>query len=188
MMTTHLIPFAVAGAALAFVVYRRFRRTFGRQRIREKGMSIRILVLGLIGVLALLPPYVTEANLMAAAIGGLAGVALGLLGFARTAFEVTPQGKYYTPYLYIGLGVSALFIGRLAYRLVAVWPEMQAVAHQAGTAPHARAAQMAAYQHNPLTVGLYFLLAGYYICYYIAIIRKSRRLAVPADDEPADSR
>lgn len=173
-MTAHVITLLVVGALTAFSVYRRFRRSFGRQRVRERAMMVRIILLAVVCALVLMPPFFSVEALLAAAGGAVAGVALGILAVSQTAFEITHEGKFYTPHLYIGLGVSALFIGRLVYRLSVTWPAVQAASHAA--AAHQRAAQMAAYQHTPLTVGLYFLLAGYYIWYYIAIIRAGRRL------------
>ena len=89
------------------------------------------------------------------------------------------DGRFYTPNGYIGTIVVALFLGRLIYRFIAVYP----LVHQAAQNPQMQANPFAAYQHSPLTVGLYFLLAGYYICYYASVLIKSRSPA-PADNKP----
>lgn len=174
-MAAHLLPLVIAGLLVIYVVYRRFRRSFGRQQIRERRMTIRILILALVCVLALLPPYFRPDIVAAATAGALCGFGLGRFAISRTRFEASLHARFYTPHPYIGLSVSALFVGRLIYRLIETWPAMQA-AHLGAGGAHSRAVQMAAYQHNPLTVGLYFLLAGYYISYYIAIIQAGRKL------------
>ena len=43
----------------------------------------------------------------------------------------------------------------------------------------------AACQHSLLTVGLYFLLAGYYICYYASVLIKSHETKpAKSDNKP----
>ena len=53
-----------------------------------------------------------------AVIGGLAGglalgVPLGLYGLHLTRFETTPEGRFYTPNPYMGVGLSMLLAGRV---------------------------------------------------------------------------
>ncbi|HKT32976.1 MAG TPA: hypothetical protein VJS89_10900 [Gammaproteobacteria bacterium] len=43
----------------------------------------------------------------------------------------------------------------------------------------------AAYPHSPLTVGLHFLLAGYYTCYYASVFIKSHETKpAKSDNKP----
>ncbi|MDE2071003.1 MAG: DUF1453 domain-containing protein [Gammaproteobacteria bacterium] len=170
-------------AAVLFILYRRFRRNFGRQRLRPKRMMFRIVVLAIVCVLALASPFRTLTSDAAAAGGAGVGIALGLWALMHTRFENTADGRFFTPNGYIGMIVVALFLGRLIYRFLVIYPLMHQAVQQAAQNPQMQSSPFAAYQHSPLTVGLYFLLAGYYICYYAGVLIKSRGPA-PADNKP----
>jgi hypothetical protein len=149
-------------ALLMLVVYRRLRRSFGQQLLVPLRMQLRILLLLMVGCL-LLPSAMRSASFLLAIAAGVAiGVALALWGAAHTRFVRNVDGLYYVPHTYTGIAVSLLFIGRLGYRLVQVY----ASADQSFTA--------ASMMRSPLTVGLYFVLAGYYVCYYSVVLWKSK--------------
>lgn len=165
------VGFTLLFAALVlFSFYRRFRRLVGRQKLRTKRMIFRIVVLSVVCVVLLLSPFLTTKGLVAAAVGAVVGMVLAFYAFGNTQFEAAPEGNYYTPNLYIGLTVSALFIGRLLYRFIVLYPVMS------GAIKHSNPNALSGYEHSPLTLGLYFLLAGYYISYYAGILKKSRTL------------
>jgi hypothetical protein len=150
-------------ALLIFVVYRRFRRSFGQQPLVPLRMQLRILMLLIVGCL-LLPSAMRSASFLLAILAGAAiGVALALWGAAHTRFVRNADRLYYVPHTYTGIAVSLLFIGRLGYRLVQVY----ASADQSFTA--------ASMVRSPLTVGLYFVLMGYYVCYYSVVLWKSKQ-------------
>ncbi|MDE2234234.1 MAG: hypothetical protein KGL13_07490 [Gammaproteobacteria bacterium] len=167
------IGFTLLIAALVlFVLYRRFRRLVGRQKLQTHRMIYRMAVLTIVCVVLLVSPFLTTKGLVAAAVGALVGLVLAYHAFGNTRFEATPEGKFYTPNLYIGLTLSALFIGRLIYRFLVLYPMIS------GAIKSSNPSAMAAYEHSPITLGLYFLLAGYYVSYYAGILRKSRTLEV----------
>jgi hypothetical protein len=163
-------------ALVLFILYRRFRRNFGRQLLRQNRMIFRMLVLGIFCLVLLFSPFGTVKGHMAALLGAFLGVVLALYAIVHTKFEVTPEGRFYTPSLYIGMTVTALFIGRIIYRFMVVYPVLHGVVQQAQQNPQMQMDTFASYQRSPLTLGLYFLLAGYYICYYAGIIIKNRSL------------
>jgi hypothetical protein len=169
-------------ALVLFILYRRFRRNFGRQPLRQNRMIIRMVMLGIVCLVLLLSPFGSVKGYMAALLGAFLGLVLALYAIAHTKFEVTPEGRFYTPNLYIGMTVTALFIGRIIYRFIAVYPVLHGAVQQAQQNPQMQMDPFASYQHSPLTLGLYFLLAGYYICYYAGIIIKSRS-ATGSDDK-----
>src|SRR5258708_24518874 len=75
-------PFLFA-ALIVFAIYRRFRRSFGRQLLRPGRMILRI-VLFTAGRCALLPIALLSAQYLSARIAGAAlGIGLWLLGAAR---------------------------------------------------------------------------------------------------------
>jgi hypothetical protein len=179
-----LLNTVLIGALVLFVLYRRFRRSFGRQKLRQTSMWIRVVVLALVCVLLLASPFRTGMSIVAAAIGSVIGIGLGFYALAHTRFETTAEGRFYTPNGYIGMGVTALLIGRLIYRFTVIYPVIHSAAQQAAQNPQLQNSPLAAYQRSPLTLGIYFLLAGYYICYYVGVIMKSRALQAPENPQP----
>jgi hypothetical protein len=149
-------------AAVILVVYRRLRRSFGQQPLLPLRMQVRILLLLIVGCLLLPAAMRSTAFLLAILTGVLAGVALAFWGAAHTRILRDGDRQYYVPHTYTGIAVSLLFIGRLIYRLFQV----------SGSPDQGISA--AAMVRSPLTVGLYFLLMGYYVCYYSAVLWKSK--------------
>ena len=166
-MTMHaLAPAAFAILVVLALYYRRLRRLFGRQRVQPARMKFRIVFLLFVGALLMLRGM-AQANIAAAVVSGLAGgVALALFGLKLTHFETTPQGYFYTPHGGIGLALSTLLIGRLAYRLVVIWPSLRA-GHNADENP------FASFQHSTLTSAMVALLIGYYVAYYVGVLIRS---------------
>src|SRR5579862_2612340 len=122
---------AAVTAIVAFGVYRRVRRNIGRQILTAPRQYVRM---GLFTVLCLVLAFLHPLQPIAVAYigsGVIVGAAVGWFALRHTEFAATPDGYYYTPHLYIGLAVTALFVGRLLYRLVLVYDTMQ----NTGTGP-----------------------------------------------------
>ena len=164
-MDPRITPYLIA-ALVVWAVYRRLRRSFGRQRVRDALMWLRI------GILTAAAAAVTAATahdvrLLAALLAGVAcGAALGYVGLRYTRFEVQSDGRFYTPHTYIGVAVSALFFGRLLYRFLTVYN---------GTLPAASASHgfATAYQ-GPFTLAVFGALVGYYVLYYLGVLQRTR--------------
>ncbi|MEO8803466.1 MAG: DUF1453 domain-containing protein [Rudaea sp.] len=169
-MDPKLLTPVLLTAFIAWAMYRRVRRNIGRQPVTPKRMWFRIGIFSVIGVMVL-AASMRNAQLAEAMVAGIAaGVLLAWFGLRHTKFEVTPQGSFYTPHTYIGLFVSALLLGRIAYRFLLVYPAMHA-------ATQASANPFAAYQKSPLTLAIFGILVGYYIAYYAGVLGKSRALS-----------
>jgi integral membrane sensor domain MASE1 len=152
-------------ALIVFVLYRRLRRTFGRQPLRTAQMVVRIVLFAVLG--ALLSPTALRSI----------GVMLAVWGASRTRFERVGGRLYYVPHTYTGIAVSLLFVGRVAFRVIQAYQ----LSHVAGTSDsEGPPPGMASYVSSPLTLGLFFVLAGYYLCYYGLVLWKSKHLN--ADD------
>jgi len=172
-------PYLIA-ALVVFAIYRRFRRSFGRQLLRPGRMSARIVLLAIVAC-ALLPLALRSVQFLTAELLGAGlGVSLGLWGAQRTRFVMFRDKLHYVPHTYTGIAVSLLFLGRVVFRLVQVYSAMHA-AH-AGHAGAVNAADPAngfaapGMVRSPLTVGIFFVLMGYYVCYYSLVLRKSKHL------------
>lgn len=179
----HLLQGIGTAALVLFIIYRRFRRLFGRQEFRPKSMVFRVVLLSVISAFLVLPA-VFNWKLAAALVAGAAvGVGLGFWGAKHTRFEKVDGKLFYIPHTYAGMVVSALFIGRLAYRIVfgghAAW--------QAGTMDATPDLSDFSNMLHPLTYMAFFALAGYYVFYYGYVLYESRHLK-PKDWEGASLR
>jgi hypothetical protein len=160
---------------VVFLIYRRLRRSFGRQPLRPARMSVRIVLLLVVGCLLLPAAFRSVAFMSAVLLGTVAGVSLAMWGVARTRFLRVSNQLYYLPHTYTGIAVSLLFLGRLVYRLVQVYGYTHAP-HSAGADAANQAFAPASMLQSPLTVGLFFVLMGYYVCYYSMVLWKSKRV------------
>jgi hypothetical protein len=166
-------------ALLAFAIYRRFRRNFGRQPLSARRLAWRIAILSAVGAVVL-PTALRSAAFLSAALGGLIlGVGLGVWGARRSRFERRDDKLYYIPHTFTGLAVFTLFLGRIAYRLFT-----GPVGPSAPAAPAVATSNPGSLVQSPITLGLLLILVGYYVYYYAAILIKSRHIE-PADLEPA---
>jgi hypothetical protein len=181
--SSQIMPFLFA-ALVVWSIYRRLRRSFGKQRLRPVQMGIRIGLFLLVGGL-LLPSVIHSSTYLASLewlLGGLlAGVALAVWGASRTRYLREEGQLFYVPHTYSGLAVSLLFLGRLVYRFVQVY-SLQSAAQGGGAAATAAASMVG----TPLTLGLFYVLLGYYVCYYSVMLWKSKHLtAEELATEPA---
>jgi hypothetical protein len=169
-------PFLFA-LLFVFLIYRRFRRSFGRQLLRPIRMQIRIGVLIVVAGL-LLPTVFRSAAFVFAMLAGVAiGIALAIWGGSRTRYLSISNSLYYVPHTYTGVAVSLLFLGRVTYRIVQIFTNPHAM-RAMDADPSKQVFVPASMLSSPLTLGLFFVLVGYYVCYYSIVLWKSKR-AIP---------
>jgi hypothetical protein len=173
----------LTAALVVFIIYRRLRRSFGRQLLQPTRLKIRIVLFVVIGC-ALLPAALRSPAFLGAEIAGLAvGVGLALWGAERTRFLMAGDQLHYVPHTYTGIAVSLLFLSRLVYRFLQIQAGVH-LAPAAGTADPGHGFTAASMVRSPLTLGLLFVLIGYYVCYYSLVLRKSKHIK-PEDIEVA---
>jgi hypothetical protein len=167
MLAPTVVPFIVA-PLMAFAVYRRVRGSFGRQPIRTKRMTVRIGFFALIACL-MMTSGLQDIRLAEGALAGLVvGSGLAILGLRLTRFESTPDGAdFYVPNPWIGAGLTALLLGRLAWRFLVLAPVIAD-----GAAP---AAHTPAPGNSPLTMVVAGMTIGYYMVYYGGVLARHRR-------------
>lgn len=167
-MAPNLLMPALLSPLLALVVWRRVRRQFGRQPVRRGPMITRVVVLAAVAALISLAGL-HDARLAEGLAGGLlGGLVLGLLGLRLTRFERGADGRdLYLPNPWIGATVTALLVGRLAWRLLVLAP-------QGGAVPMATPG-MAPLGSSPLTLLMAGLMLGYYLSYYAGLLVHHRR-------------
>ena len=141
-----------------------------------------MLLIVLAAVLA--PMGLRGGDYALAEMTGLAvGISLALWGASRTRYVREGERLFYIPHTYTGVAVSALVLARIVYRLAALYPTGGVPMPGDPGGPGAQDAMV----KTPLTLGLFFVLIGYYVCYYSRVISKSKRIT-PADLEASATR
>jgi len=160
------ITLLIAVPLILWRVYSRIRRMVGRQRLSRVRPWITVVVFPLIIAMLALATLTHPERLAWLAAGLAGGAMLGVYGLRKTRFEATPQGFFYTPNAHLGIALSLLLVGRIAYRFVEVYALNPGVAYTSQD-----------FARSPLTLSVFGLLAGYYIAYAIGLIRWRRQQA-----------
>lgn len=173
-MDPKLLGPLLLGVVVVLLLYRRVRRSFGRQPVNVGRLSLRAGVLLVLGAFLASAVWREPRLVETLGAGVLGGALLALLGLHHTRFEATEQGRFYTPHTYIGILVLALFVARLIYRVATA-----SHGHAPGmVAPGAGPGDpLAAFEQSPLTLAAVGLPIGYYVLYNLGVLRKSRALA-----------
>jgi hypothetical protein len=152
------IYYIVFGALIAFSIYRRTRRSIGKQKLRPGRVITRLVLLGVSTLCIILVGLLNPMIYLGFGAGIAGGVALGLVGLRLTKFETTVEGHFYTPDTRIGVAISLMLTGRIIYRFAVLKDTNAAVA--AGHPPA---------MGSPLTFFIAGLTVGYYMVYYIGL-------------------
>ena len=136
--------------------------------------------------MSLLPMALRSAQFLSAELVGVAlGIGMALWGAERTRFQMYEGRLHYVPHTYTGIAVSLLFLGRLVFRFIqtnagyqAAAGHLQAAAGEplANATYHSPGFLPGAMVRSPLTLGILFVLVGYYVCYYSLVLWKSKHL------------
>lgn len=164
MLQSGALHTAILAAIIGLLIYRRFRRSVGRQKAVPRRLLIRVALLIFAGcaVLTSLLAAFSPVRLLEVLAGLVAGAGAAWYGLRRTGFEGGPDGIYYTPNPYIGLAVSALFLGRLIYVIAMYGFSAFSDPEQA--------------PYHPVTGAIAFLFIGYYVAYYLGVLLRSREM------------
>lgn len=169
----HFSPTVIAlfVAFFGFMLYRRYRRTVGRQPLVPRRLMFQVGLLA-VAVLLFLIPSLSRPAAAAAALAGLVGGGLiGLVGLRLTRFERTTDRDYYTPNTYLGLAVFGIFLARLAYNFTRVSAQIQTLP----PGGHAPPGDLSSLTASPLTTALLLMVLGYYLVYEGGLLLWVRR-------------
>jgi hypothetical protein len=162
-------------AFVLFILYRRFRRNFGRQKLRPNYLIFRITVLCVLGALLLIPTFFSQELAIVTILGAGIGVGLALWAAKHTKFLREDGVLYYVPHTYAGMVVTALFVGRLGYRILVMSHVMGGVTMDM-TPGMGDFGGFSSIYHNPWTRLVFFVLIGYYVYYYWYVLHESKHL------------
>ncbi len=160
MTSTQLLP-ALIVPLIGWRIYTRVRRNVGRQPFHNRRWKSTVIIFSVMTALLGLLAMRSLAALGGLGAGLVLGTALAGVAFRLTRWEATAAGNFYTPNIVIGLGVTLLFLGRIAYRIIAV----------VGMTPADRvsAGGFSTYQ-NPVTLLTFGITAGFYIAYNASLL------------------
>lgn len=182
---SHFVGAAATFALVLWIVYRRFRRLFGRQELRRGRMKFRIVLLSVIGAFLLIPTLFSQELALSFIAGVAVGVSLGVWGAKHTRFETEDGKLFYIPHTYAGMVVSALFLGRIIYRIAMVSHSAWGVASMEAAPGPGDFVGFSGMTGNPITFCVFFMLVGYYVYYYSYVLYESRHLKPGDYEKPA---
>jgi hypothetical protein len=160
-MTSPSVMPILFGGLMAWGIYRRIRRSIGRQPLRPRRIIVSIVILSVISIVIFSLSLLLPKLMLGLGGGLLLGALLGFVGLRLTKFETTEAGHFYTPNTHIGIVLSMLFVGRMAYRF---WVMRDATAASNSPPPF----------QSPLTLFIFGLTAGYYLLYYVGLFIHTR--------------
>jgi hypothetical protein len=171
----HFISALIPAVFVLVIMYRRVRRNFGKQKLNRGYMVFRMVLLCVVGVLLLIPTFFSQELAVMTLVGTGVGIGLAIWAAKHTRFLNEDSRLYYIPHSYTGMVVTALFVGRIAYR-VFVMAQPHAVIttdYQPGMGDFS---YLSGLYHNPWTRLVFFILIGYYMYYYWYVLHESKNL------------
>ncbi|MEP6874629.1 MAG: hypothetical protein ABI887_09695 [Burkholderiales bacterium] len=152
-------------ALVAWRIYARVRRMVGRQKLSRVRPWITVVLFPVLLAALLLGSLAHPGSTLALAGGAAVGIGLGVYGLRLTRFEATPEGVFYTPNAHLGVALSLIMVGRIAYRFAHLY--------LSGTMTTSAPDD---FVRSPLTLVIFGTLAGYYVCYAIGLLRWRHRV------------
>ncbi|MGC8698458.1 MAG: hypothetical protein ACP5Q0_08265 [Halothiobacillus sp.] len=163
-MHNHTLILLAIAVLLAWRMVVRVRRLVGRQQLKPARPWITLSIFSLLLGFFLLAAH-DHLGLLALLLGGGAlGILLGRHGLKLTQFEARPEGLFYTPHTWIGIGLSVAFMALVIYRLV-LFSQTQVLPTPAESVK------------TPLLLTVFGGFAGYHMTYAVGLLRWRRRVS-----------
>ena len=173
-MYQHLFGIMILVAFILFIVYRRVRRNIGWQQLHMRKIIFRTILLSFIGVIFLGQGAQHPISLISDAAGIGIGTLLAYYSALKTSFEQRNGSWYYRPDIWIGSVVTAIFLVRFLSRFYHMY---ESGAFEGVNGGGANSYQTMSYASgNSWTSGFLLVMFGYYVLYYILLIRKQKSL------------
>lgn len=157
-----------------FIIYRRFRRNTGWQKMNQRKLLARAIIFLIVGLWLLKLGISHPINLISDILGILIGASLAYYGFRKTTFEKRQEDWYFRPNIWIGSAVTLLFFMRLIYRIyyLATLEDLSKLQEQANGMQNIEYAV-----GNSWGAGLILIMFAYYATYYLIIVLKDSKLS-----------
>ena len=168
-MNHNLIVLVIVVPLLLWRVYSRLQRNVGRQAFKSSGLAVGFSAFILLSLVFGAVSVGHQKLMLGYACGFVPGVALGFWALHLTRFEVTSEGRFYTPNTHIGVALTLVLIGRIIYRMAVLYLH----ASPTGGMPPPVGS-------SALTFAAFELLAGYYIVFNGGVMRYFGRSDAPA--------
>ena len=181
---THYIVIVAILVLIAWRMHARIRRLVGRQPLSPVRPWITLVLFPVLLLTLLGSVGYQHTAILYLAGGVLPGIVLGIVGIRLTRFEVTPAGRFYTPSAHIGVALSLLLVGRIAWRFLSTGLPGAAFTGGAYAGSPTSGAAPPGASLTPFTLLLLGTLAGYYSTYAAGLIRWSRAHRGAEPDTP----
>ena len=158
--TPAYVPYLVA-AGVAFSLYRRTRSQFGRQPWRPTRTRARVVVLSMILAMLAVVGALHPLQNWGMAIGAIVGAALGIAALRLVRIDAADGQPGYTPNPWIGATLTALLVGRIAWRF-------------------ATGGFTSSQPAGPLTFAIASTVIAFYLVQGIGLLRRMKRSAPTA--------
>jgi hypothetical protein len=156
---------------IAFILYRRVKRSIGFQPYHPRRLVIRSVILLLVGLLLLGVSAIHPISYIYEAAGCLLGGVLLAMAIKWSRFEKREGTIFYRTHIWIETLVLFLFLSRFLYRMFYIFQSSERHAALNSSQMNMQ------YTKDPITMGVYFLLVVYYVGYVFYVIRKARGIA-----------
>lgn len=169
----HIPAMAAAVPLMMWGMYRRIHRNVARQKVVSWRLIMRATVLSIFFFVLLFWPSFDPLMAASQVAGVITGTAFAAWGLRLTRFDHTPDGCYFKPNPILGAAVSMIFIGRMAYRMIVLYPAIAAA--QAANQP-ITSSMLNAGPRSALTIGLFGVVIGYFSIYCLGVLSLSRKM------------
>ncbi|WP_367015735.1 sporulation protein [Priestia koreensis] len=161
----HVQPYIYSFVIIAFILYRRIKRSIGFQLFKTRRLFIRAILFSVIAVLLLINSAVHPISYLYDAIGIVGGIILLSYAQKHSQLEMRENLLYYRTHIWIESIVLLLFLSRFLYRFIQIMK----------IDPETQASYGKHFASDPLTMIVFFLLATYYIGYNLYIYGKGKK-------------
>ncbi|MCK6256463.1 hypothetical protein LCY76_07645 [Fictibacillus sp. KIGAM418] len=165
----HIQQMAVPLMVMAFIIYRRTKRTIGFQPYKPGRLVFRMIIFAVIMIAFLVNAALHPTTLLYAVPGTLIGVVLVIFAAKHSTYQWRESQLFYRTHKWIEAAVLILFLGRFFYRFLLL-------ASSSGTQSLQNTQYGQHFTRDPLTAFVFFILGAYYIGFNGYILRKGKAL------------
>jgi hypothetical protein len=150
---------------IAFILYRRIKRSIGFQPYKKSRLITRIVIFSIVIVLLLITSALHPISYLYDAVGIILGIVLVIYAMKHSTFEMRNDTLFYRTHIWIESFVIFLFLSRFAYRIVSMM-------HLKSQIDMNNPQNAGYYSKDPVTLSVFFLLAAYYIGFYVFVLKR----------------